>query len=145
MKTPDVQFSRIRFLGCTRIRAGQNPDGSGPQGGWRRRFRSAMSGMRVLSGRHASVESCPVWWAFPTAEYDARYDSPTAYGGRSRCQSFSAFLAPCVSRHVGASRVPSPGFPCCASRAVDPLPSPPRVGAAGVSHVQTLLFLQAMA
>ncbi len=29
-----MQFSRIRFLGCTRIRAGQNPVCYGPQGGW---------------------------------------------------------------------------------------------------------------
>jgi hypothetical protein len=35
-----------------------------------------------------------MWWAFPTAEYYARYDSPSAYGGRSRCQYFSACLSP---------------------------------------------------
>jgi len=35
-----------------------------------------------------------MWWAFPTAEYYARYDSPYAYGGRSRCQYFSACLSP---------------------------------------------------
>ena len=46
-------------------------------------IRSDMSGMRVLSGLRASVESFPVWWAFPTSEYYARYDSPTAYGGLS--------------------------------------------------------------
>ena len=46
-------------------------------------IRSDMSGMRVLSGLRASVESFPVWWAPPTSEYYARYDSPTAYGGLS--------------------------------------------------------------
>ena len=46
-------------------------------------IRSDMSGMSGLSGRRASVESFPVWWAFPTSEYYARYDSPTAYGGFS--------------------------------------------------------------
>ena len=39
-------------------------------------IRSDMSGMSVLSGLRASVETFPLWWAFPTAEYDARYDSP---------------------------------------------------------------------
>jgi hypothetical protein len=53
-----------------------------------------MSGRRVLSGRRAAVEACPREWAFPTPEYDARYDSPTASGGRSRCPSFSASLSP---------------------------------------------------
>ena len=46
-------------------------------------IRSDMSGMSVLSGLRASVETFPMWWAFPTSEYDARYDSPTAYGGLS--------------------------------------------------------------
>jgi hypothetical protein len=41
-------------------------------------IRSDMSGMRVLSGLRASVETFPVWWAFPTSEYSARYDSPSA-------------------------------------------------------------------
>ena len=86
-------------------------------------IRSDMSGMRVLSGLRASVESFPVWWAFPTAEYYARYDSPTAYGGRSRCQYFSASLARDASRRVGSSIVPSPGFPFRASRAVYHTPS----------------------
>jgi len=27
--------------------------------------------------------SFPVWWAFPSSEYSARYDSPAAYGGLS--------------------------------------------------------------
>jgi hypothetical protein len=44
-------------------------------------IRSDMSGMSVLSGLRASVETFPVWWAFPTSEYYARYDSPVAYGG----------------------------------------------------------------
>ena len=34
-------------------------------------IRSDMSGMRVLSGVRASVESFPLSWAFPTAEYYA--------------------------------------------------------------------------
>ena len=88
-------------------------------------IRSDMSGMSVLAGLRASVETFPVSWAFPTAEYDARYDSPTAYGGRSRCQYCSAALAREASRRVGASLVPSPGFPCRASRAVYHTPSLP--------------------
>ena len=109
-------------------------------------IRSDMSGMSVLSGLRASVESFPVWWAFPTAEYDARYDSPTAYGGRSRCQYFSAFLAPGASRHVGSSIVPSPGFPFCASRAVYHIPSlPPCRSCWGLPSSSTSLFLHAMA
>jgi hypothetical protein len=98
-------------------------------------LRSDMSGMRVLSGRRASVESFPMWWAFPTSEYDARYDSPTAEGGRSRCQYFSATLARAASRRVGSSIGPSPGFPCRASRAVDHTPTLSTAGAAGGSHV----------
>ena len=34
-------------------------------------IRSDMSGLRVLSGLRASVETFPVSWAFPTAEYSA--------------------------------------------------------------------------
>ena len=45
-----------------------------------------MSGMSVLSGLRASVETFPVWWAFPTLGYYARYDSPIAYGGLSLSQ-----------------------------------------------------------
>ena len=109
-------------------------------------FRSDMSGMSVLSGLRASVESFPVWWAFPTAEYDARYDSPTAYGGRSRGQYFSAALARDASRRVGSSIVPSPGFPCWASRAVYHCPSlPPGRSCGGLPRSATSLFLQAMA
>jgi len=44
-------------------------------------LRPDMSGMSVLSGLRASVETFPVWWAFPTSESYARYDSPAAYGG----------------------------------------------------------------
>jgi hypothetical protein len=80
---PDVQFSRIRFLGCTRFRAGSSPVCYRPQGGWLMLFRSDVSGMSCLSGLRASVESFPMWWAFPTSEYDARYDSPAASGGLS--------------------------------------------------------------
>ena len=46
-------------------------------------LRSDMSGLRVLSGLRASVETFPVSWAFPTSAYSARYDSPAAYGGLS--------------------------------------------------------------
>jgi hypothetical protein len=98
-------------------------------------IRSDMSGMRVLAGLRASVESFPMWWAFPTSESYARYDSPTAYGGRSRCQDFSAALARDASRRVGSSMVPSPGFPFRASRAVDHSPTFSTAGAAGVSQV----------
>ena len=56
-------------------------------------IRSDMSGMSGLSGLRASVETFPLWWAFPTSEYDARYDSPTAYGGLSLSQDSSTCLA----------------------------------------------------
>jgi hypothetical protein len=83
-----VQFARIRFLGCTRFRAGcvrrrPHPVCYCPQGGWLMLLRSDISGMSFLSGLRASVETFPVWWAFPTAEYSARYDSPAASGGLS--------------------------------------------------------------
>ena len=61
-------------------------------------IRSDMSGMSVLSGLRASVESFPLWWAFPTAEYYARYDSPTAYGGRSLLPVLLRLPAPVVHR-----------------------------------------------
>ena len=44
-------------------------------------IRSDMSGMRVLAGLRAAVETCPVSWAFPTSESAARDDSPAASGG----------------------------------------------------------------
>jgi hypothetical protein len=81
-------------------------------------FRSDMSGIRVLSGLHASVESFPLSWAFPTAVYSARYDSPSASGRRSRCQSFSAcfeqwFPATRRFQHGSVSGFP---LPCLRSR-----------------------------
>ena len=110
-------------------------------------IRSDMSGMSVLSGLRASVESFPVWWAFPTAEYDARYDSRPAYGGRSRCQYFSAFLAPGASRHVGSSIVPSSRVsPSVPQEAVYHIPSlPPCRSCWGLPSSSTSLFLHAMA
>jgi hypothetical protein len=123
-----VQFSRIRFLGCTRFRAGrvrfQTPSVcSSPQGGWLILIRSDMSGMSGLSGLRASVESFPMSWAFPTAEYSARYDSPSAYGGRSRCQYFSACLAPWSPasprfQHCSVSGFPLPCLRSCIPYAV---------------------------
>ena len=64
----------------------------GPQGGWLLLLRSDMSGLSVLSGLHASVETFPLSWAFPTAEYSARYDSLAASGGLSLLQYSSACL-----------------------------------------------------
>jgi hypothetical protein len=56
--------------------------------------RSDVSGMRVLSGLRASVESFPLEGAFPTAASSARYDPPSADGGRARCPSCSACRGP---------------------------------------------------
>jgi hypothetical protein len=69
--------------------------------------------MSVLAGLRASVESFPRSWAFPTAASSARSDSPSASGGRSRCQSCSAGLAPWSPA--------SPRFPPCAGSGL-PLP-----------------------
>jgi hypothetical protein len=82
-----------------------------------------MSGLRVLSGLRASVESFPMSWAFPTAEYSARYDSPIASGGRSRCQYFSACLQPwspatCRFQHCSVSGFPLPCLRSCIPYAV---------------------------
>jgi hypothetical protein len=57
-------------------------------------LRSDMSGMSCLCRRRASVETFPLWWAFPTSAYDARYDSPDVYGGLSLSQDSSACLPP---------------------------------------------------
>src|SRR5215813_1641925 len=98
-------------------------------------FRSDMSGMSVLSGLRASVESFPMWWAFPTSEYYARYDSPTAYGGLSLSPYFSPCLARVLPQCVGSSIVPCPGFPFRASGAVDHTPSFSTAGTSGASQV----------
>jgi hypothetical protein len=108
---------------------------SGPQGGWRILIRSDMSGMRVLSGLRASVETFPMWWAFPTAESSARYDSSHAYGGLSLGSYFSASLSRGPQRCAGSSLVPCPGFPCRASGAVDHIPTFSTGGTSGASHV----------
>jgi len=94
-----------------------------------------MSGRRVLAGLRASVETFPLSWAFPTSESSARYDSPSASGGRSLCQDSSACLSRLPPRRCGASMVPSPGVPCRASRAVSHPPRLPLPGASGASHV----------
>src|SRR5207237_3737118 len=89
----------------------------------------------VLSGLRASVETFPMWWAFPTSEYSARYDSPPAYGGLS----LSPYSSTCLSRVrppcVGASIVLCPGCPCRASGAGDQTPSLATAGTSGASHV----------
>src|SRR4030095_5985519 len=83
-----------------------------PQGGWIILVRSDVSGLR------ASVESFPLSWAFPTAEYSARYDSPPAYGGCSRCQYCSTFLRPWSPathrfQHGSVSGFPLPCLKSC--------------------------------
>jgi hypothetical protein len=94
-----------------------------------------MSGMSVLSGRRASVETFPMEWAFPTSEYDARYDSPTAYGGLSLSQYSSTCLSRVLPQCVGSSIVLCPGFPFRASGAVDHTLAFSTAGASGASHV----------
>ena len=86
-------------------------------------FRSDVSGMRVLSGLRAAVASFPMSWACPTAEYYARDDSPIAYGGRSRCQYFSACLGPWSPatrrfQHCAVSGLPLPCLRSCIPYAV---------------------------
>ena len=81
-------------------------------------IRSAMSGLRVLAGLRASVEPFPLWWAFPTSEYYARYDSPTAYGGLSLSQYSSACLPPWSTvvrrcQHCSVSGFPLPCLKSC--------------------------------
>ena len=98
-------------------------------------LRSDMSGMSVLSGLRASVETFPMWWAFPTSEYYARYDSPTAYGGLSLSQYSSTCLSRVLPPCVGSSIVLCPGFPCRASGAVDHTPAFSTAGTSGASHV----------
>src|SRR5262245_10238239 len=98
-------------------------------------IRSDMSGMRVLSGLRAAVETCPMWWAFPTSESYARYDSPTAYGGLSLSQYSSTCLARGLPQCGGSSIVPCPGFPFRASEAVDHTRAFATAGTSGASHV----------
>jgi hypothetical protein len=91
---------------------------SGPQGGWLMLIRSDMSGLRVLSGLRASVETFPVSWAFPTAEYDARYDAPDAYDGLPLSPDSSACLPPWSTRvrrfqHGSVSGCPLPCLRSC--------------------------------
>jgi hypothetical protein len=57
-------------------------------------LRSDMAGMSFLCRLRASVESCPLWWAFPPSADDARYDSPDVDGGLSLSQDSSACLPP---------------------------------------------------
>ena len=57
-------------------------------------IRPDLSGMSFLCGLRAPVETFPLWWAFPTSESDARYDSPEASGGLSR----SPYSSACLSR-----------------------------------------------
>ena len=98
-------------------------------------LRSAMSGLRVLSGLRAAVETCPLWWACPTSEYDARYDSPPAYGGLSLSPDSSTCLSRVRPPCGGSRMVRCPGCPCRASGAVDPPPSFSTAGTSGASHV----------
>jgi hypothetical protein len=77
-----------------------------------------MSGMRVLAGRRAAVASCPVWEAFPPAASDARYDSPSASGGRSRGPDCSASLSGVSPQRDSARLGLWPGVPLWAPIAV---------------------------
>jgi hypothetical protein len=98
-------------------------------------FQCDMSGMHVLSGLRASVETCPMGWAFPISEYDARYDAPTGDGRRSLSQDASPCLARVLPQGVGFSIVPCPGCPCRASGAVDHTLAFSPAGTSGASHV----------
>ena len=105
-----------------------------------------MSGMSFLCGLRASVESFPMYVAFPRSEYYARYDSPYAYGRLSLLQYSSAYLACFPHRSLGSSIVPSPGFPFRASIAVYPPPTlPTRRSLWGLPSSSTYLFLHATA
>ena len=91
---------------------------SGPQGGWLMLIRSDMSRLRVLCGLRASVETFPVSWAFPTAEYDARYNAPDAYDGLSLSPDSFACLPPWSTRvrrfqHGSVSGLPLPCLRSC--------------------------------
>ena len=76
-----------------------------------------------------------MWWAFPTSEYYARYDSPTAYGGLSLSPYSSTCLSRVLPPCVGSSIVLCPGFPFRASGAVDHTPSFSMAGTSGASQV----------
>ena len=108
--------------------------------------RPYVSGMSFLSGLRASVETFPWWWAFPTSEYYARYDSPDASGGLSLSQYSSASLLRVPRRRSGSGIVPSPGFPLCASIAVYQPPTlSTRRSLWGLPSSSTPLFLHATA
>ena len=107
---------------------------SGPQGGGLRRSRSDLSAMRVLAGRRVAVKTCPLGWACPTAESDARDDSPTADGGLSLAPDSSPCRARVLPPCVGSSLGPWPGCPCRASGAGDPPRSLATTGPSGASH-----------
>jgi len=141
----------MRFLGCTRLRAGHGrlhprPVCYPPQGGWLMCVRPNMSGMSFLCGLRAPVETFPMWWAFPTSEYYARYDSPEASGGFSLSQYSSTCLSHGPRRRPGSGIVLCPGFPFRASRAVYHTPTlPTRRSLRGLPSSSTSLFLHATA
>ena len=91
--------------------ASSRPVCYGPQGGWLILLRSDMSGMSVLSGLRASVETFPMSWAFPTAESYARYDSPAAYGRLSLSQYSSASLR--IQEPLGPPKCFDVSLPAC--------------------------------
>ena len=122
----------VPLLHC--IREGLQPVLSWPAGRLAHAVPADMSGMSGLSGLRASVE-LPHVVGFPTSEYDARYDSPTAYGGLSLSPYSSTCLARVLPQCVGSSIVPCPGFPFRASGAVDHTPSFSTAGTSGASQV----------
>ena len=65
-------------------------------------IRSDMSGMSVLSGRRASVESFPMWWAFPTSEYYVRRGMTLFW---TPVSSFSAWPPPVGTALVGGHHI----------------------------------------
>jgi len=84
--SPDMRFSRIRFLGCTRFRADLH---SCPLQGPVAIPRSevglplpdpTVSGTSFLCGLRTPVGSFAMWPAFPASDYYARQDTSLAYG-----------------------------------------------------------------
>jgi hypothetical protein len=118
-----VRYFRIRFLGCTRFRAGWNRHRSSPcllfpTGGWLILVRPDLSGMSFFAGCMLPSGPSPCSGLSPPPSTIPDKTPHRHPAGFPFPQSPSAYLPRSSFRHLGSDLTLGPGFPFRASLVV---------------------------